>query len=110
MIKLTDGDKFETARSLAQDLTFKDLNDESEGKDIGFGENQKRTLGIIGADGLYTNLGLLLSDQCTHTTKFAAFKGTTKFEFKTRKEIGGSLIRQINSAFDFLDLANNLPA
>jgi len=110
MIKLTDGDKFETARSLSQDLTFKDLSSEFDSKDIDFGENQKRTLGIIGMDGLCTNLGLLLSDQCAHTTKFAIFKGTTKFEFKTRKEVGGSLIRQINSAFDFLDLANNLPA
>ena len=110
MIKLTDGDKFETARSLSQDLSFKDLTDEFEGKNIDFGENQKRTLGITGSDGLYTNLGLLLSDQCTHTIKFAIFKGITKFEFKTRKEVGGSLIRQIRSAFDFLDLANNLPA
>jgi len=110
MIKLTDGDKFETARSLSQDLTFKDLSDEFERKGMELGENQKRTLGIIGTDALYTNLGLLLSDQCTYTTKFAVFKGTTKVEFKTRKEIGGSLIRQINAAFDFLDLANNLPA
>jgi len=110
MIKLTDGDKFETARCLSQELTFRDLSDEFESKNIEFGENQKRTLAITGSDGLYTNLGLLLSDQCTHTTKFAIFKGTTKFEFKTRKEIGGSLIRQIHSAFDFLDLANNLPA
>lgn len=110
MIKLTDGDKFETARSLSQELTLKDLTEEFESKNIDFGENQKRTLGITGSDGLYTNLGLLFSDQCAHTTKFAIFKGTSKFEFKTRKEIGGSLIRQISSAFDFLDLANNLPA
>jgi ATP-dependent DNA helicase RecG len=110
MIKLTDGDRFETARSLIQELTFKDLADEFESQNIEFGENQKRTLGITGSDGLYTNLGLLLSDQCTHTVKLAVFKGVTKFEFKTRKEISGSLIRQIHSAFDFLNLANNLPA
>jgi len=110
MIKLTDGDKYETARSLTQDLTFRDLSEEFENKNIEFGENQMRTLGITGSDGLYTNLGQLMSDQCTHTVKFAVFNGTTKFEFKTRKEIEGSLIRQIHSAFDFLTLANNLPA
>jgi ATP-dependent DNA helicase RecG len=95
---------------LSQDLTFRDLAEEFESKDMTFGKSQKRTLGIIGADGLYTNLGLLLSDQCAYTVKFAVFKGTTNFEFKTRKEIGGSLIRQIHAAFDFLSLANNLPA
>jgi len=110
MIKLTDGDKFEAARSLAQELTFRDLSDEFERKNIDFGENQKRTLGITGTGGLYTNLGLLLSDQCTYTIKIAVFKGTDKFEFKTRKEIGGSLIRQMHAGFDFLSLANNLPA
>ena len=75
-----------------------------------FGDNQKRTLGIIGADGLYTNLGLLLSDQCTHTVKFAVFNGTKKGDFKTRKEIEGSVIKQMRVAFDFLSLSNNLAA
>jgi ATP-dependent DNA helicase RecG len=110
MIKLTDGDRFETARSLSQELTFNDLSEEFKEKDMDFGANQKRTLGIIGSDGLYTNLGVLLSDQCAHTIKFAAFNGLTKFEFKTRKEIDGSLIRQLHSAFDFLNLANNVSA
>jgi len=69
-----------------------------------------RTLGIIGTDGLYTNLGLLLSDQCAHTIKFAVFNGTKKGEFKTRKEVDGSVLKQMRSAFDFLNLSNNLAA
>jgi ATP-dependent DNA helicase RecG len=67
-----------------------------------------RSLGIIGEDGLYVNLGLLLSDQCVHTLKFAVFNGTKKGEFKTRKEIEGSLLRQMRSAFDSISLSNNL--
>lgn len=110
MIKLSDGDKFESARSLTQDLTFKEAAEEFNRCGVEFGESQMRTLGIIGADGLYTNLGLLLSDQCTHTIKFAVFNGTKKGEFKTRKEIEGSLFRQMRSAFDFLSLSNNLAA
>jgi ATP-dependent DNA helicase RecG len=110
MIKLTDGDKYETARSLVQDLTFKKAEEEFERCNVDFGESQKRTLGLVGSDGLYTNLGLLLSDQCAHTIKFAVFKGTKKGEFKTRKEISGSLLRQMRSAFDYLSLTNNLPA
>jgi ATP-dependent DNA helicase RecG len=110
MIKLTDGDEFETARSLMQDLTFKEAAEEFSRCGVEFGESQMRTLGITGTDGLYTNLGLLLSDQCTHTIKFAVFNGTKKGEFKTRKEIEGSLFRQMRSAFDFLSLSNNLAA
>ncbi|MCL2020268.1 MAG: putative DNA binding domain-containing protein [Oscillospiraceae bacterium] len=110
MIKLTDGDKFETARSLIQKLTFREAAEEFERCGVAFGENQMRTLGIVGADGLFTNLGLLLSDQCSHTIKFAVFNGTKKGEFKTRKEIEGSLFKQMRSAFDFLNLSNNLAA
>jgi len=110
MIKLTDGDKFETARSLVQDLTFKETAEEFERCGVEFGKSQMRTLGITGTDGLFTNLGLLLSDQCTHTLKFAVFSGTKKGEFRTRKEIDGSLLRQMRQAFDFLRLSNNLAA
>lgn len=110
MIKLADGDKFETARSLTQELTFSATTEEFAKRGVDFGEGQMRTLGIIGADGLYTNLGLLLSDQCAHTIKFAVFKGTKKGEFKTRKEVDGSVLKQMRSAFDFLNLSNNLAA
>lgn len=110
MIKLTDGDKFETARSLTQELTFRETGEEFSRSGVAFGESQMRTLGIVGADGLYTNLGLLLSDQCVHTVKFAVFSGTKKGEFKTRKELGGSVLKQMRSAFDFLSLSNNLAA
>ncbi|WP_218835292.1 ATP-binding protein [Sedimentibacter hydroxybenzoicus] len=110
MIKLTDGDKFEAARSLSQELTFSAAAEEFSRCGVEFGENQMRTLGIIGTDELYTNLGLLLSDQCAHTVKFAIFNGTKKGEFKTRKEIDGSVLRQMRYAFDFLSLSNNLAA
>ncbi|MCL1951918.1 MAG: putative DNA binding domain-containing protein [Oscillospiraceae bacterium] len=110
MIKLTDGDKFETARSLAQDMTFSAAAAEFARCEVEFGESKMRALGLTGADGLYTNLGLLLSDQCTHTIKFAVFQGTKKGEFKTRKEVEGSLFRQMRGAFDFLSLSNNLAA
>ena len=110
MIKLTDGDKFEAARSLTQELTFNTAEEEFSRCGVKFGKIQMQTLGIAGMDGLYTNLGLLLSDQCTHTVKFAVFNGTKKGEFKTRKEIDGSVLKQMRSAFDFLNLSNNLAA
>jgi ATP-dependent DNA helicase RecG len=110
MIKLTDGEKYESARSLNQELTFNAADEEFKRLNVDFGESQMRTLGIVGADGLYTNMGLLLSDQCAHSVKFAVFNGTKKSEFKTRKEIEGSVFRQMRQAFDFLNLCNSLPA
>jgi ATP-dependent DNA helicase RecG len=110
MIKLTDGEQFESARALTQALTFTEAAAEFDRRGAAFGPNEMRTLGMAGADGLYTNLGFLLSDQCAHTIKLAMFNGTKKGEFKTRKEIGGSLFTQLRLAFEFLGLTNNLSA
>jgi len=110
MIKMADGDKYEAARSLVQNLTFHEAEAEFAGRSVDFGEGQKRSLGIIGTDGLYTNLGALLSDQCAHTIKLAVFDGIKKGDFRTRKEMEGSIFKQMHSAFDFLSLVNNLAA
>ena len=61
---------------------------------------------MVTQDGVYTNLGLLLSDQCVHTIKAAVFQGTTQSEFKDRKEFSGSLFRQMDEAYDFIDFRN----
>ena len=57
-------------------------------------------------DGVYTNLGFLLSDQCVHTIKAAVFQGTTQNEFKDRKEFSGSLLRQMDEVYDYIDFRN----
>ncbi len=106
MIKETDGDHFEEMRSLEQDLTFEAAEKEFSERNILFGEVQMKTLGIMTHDGVYTNLGLLLSDQCMHTIKAAAFEGTTQNEFKDRKEISGSLFRQMDEVYDYIDFRN----
>ena len=71
MIKETDGDRFEAMRSLNQDLTFVAAKKEFKLRKIEFGQQQMRTLKLIDHDNLYSNLGLLLSDQCVHTIKVA---------------------------------------
>ena len=63
MIKETDGDSFENMRSLDQTLTFESTKGEFKTRKIPFGAPQMQTLKITSSDGLYTNLGLLLSDQ-----------------------------------------------
>lgn len=110
MIKETDGDRFERARSMDQELTFESAKREFAKKKTGFGETQMKTLGVINADGLYTNLGLLLSDQCAHTIKIACFEGTRKSEFKDRREFEGSILRQLHDSYDYINMFNKLHA
>ena len=110
MIKETDGDSFEELRSLNQELTFKYTDNIFKNANINFGNIQKKTLGIIGEDNLYTNLGLLLSDQCLHTLKIAVFEGKEKGIFKDRKEFKGSLLKQITDAFKYIDFLNKTKA
>lgn len=106
MIRDTDGEKFEVIRSLDQNLTFSESEKYFSEKGIEFGEAQKKTLGLINRDGLYTNLALLLSDQCTHTIKVAVFDGIEKETFKDRYEFEGSLFRQMTECYAFIDRYN----
>lgn len=64
-----------------------------------------RTLKLIDQDGLYSNLALLLSDQCVHTIKVAVFQGTDQTIFKDRREFTGSLMQQMNEVYDLLTSA-----
>ena len=108
MIKETDGDHFEDMRSLNQELTFEAAKKQFAKKDLPLGEAQMKTLGIMTHDGVYTNLGLLLSDQCVHTIKVAAFEGTTHSQFKDRKEFSGSLFQQMDEVYDYIDFRNQI--
>lgn len=110
MIKETSGDRYESARSINQQLTFEKMENYFSRRDLLFGEQQKRTLNIIGADGTYTNLGMLLSDQCVHTIKLAVFEGSKKSVFRDRKELSGSLLVQLEDAFSYIDQFNHTRA
>ncbi len=106
MIKETDGDHFEEMRSLEQNLTFEKAEKEFADRNVKFGQTQMKTLGIMTQDGVYTNLGLLLSDQCVHTIKAAVFEGTNQSQFQDRKEFTGSLFQQMDDVYDFIDFRN----
>ena len=110
MIKETDGDRFEAMRSLNQELTFEATKKEFELRNIEFGPQQMRTLKLVDRDNLYSNLGLLLSDQCIHTIKAAVFQGKDQTIFKDRREFTGSLLQQMNEVYDFIDFRNQTHA
>ena len=110
MIKETDGDSFENMRSINQTLTFETTKKEFEKRNIAFGQPQMQTLKLVSADGVYTNLGLLLSEQCPHTIKAAVFEGTNQNVFKDRREFSGSLMQQLNEVYDYIDFHNQTHA
>lgn len=110
MIKETDGDSFENMRSINQALTFEATKKEFEKRNVAFGQPQMQTLKIVSADGIYTNLGLLLSEQCPHTIKAAVFEGTNQNVFKDRREFSGSLMQQLNEVYDYIDFHNQTHA
>ena len=110
MIKETSGDCYEDSRSINQQLTFQKAESYFEKCAMPFGEQQKRTLNIIGEDETYTNLGMLLSDQCVHTIKLAVFDGSKKTVFRDRKELTGSLLAQLEDAYAYIDQFNRTRA
>lgn len=110
MIKMTDGDSFETNRSLVQELTFLMLKEELKKRGLEFTEVHMKNLGILSFDGIYTNMGLLVSDQCKHSIKFAIFQGTDKLVFRDRKEFTGSIFAQLTDAYKTIDFYNGTKA
>ena len=108
MIRDSDGTEFDRLRSVDQELTFTYTENYFRDSNIGFNDGNKRSLGLIDADGYYTNAALILSEQCTHSIKCAVYEGTGKAKFKTRKEFFGSVLKQMEEAYDYLKMNNNL--
>lgn len=107
MIKMSDGDSFEGIRSLNQELTFVSAKQAFEKYGVAFSENKYRVLGITtDSNDLYTNLGLLLSDQCKHSIKAAVFADEDYTSFLDSKEFTGSILRQLDDAYSYLMLNN----
>ena len=86
-----------------QDLTFDYLESVFKRANV---ELKQKTLGLADANGSYTNLALLLSDQCPFSIKAAVFDSDDKSRFLDRKEFEGSLIRQADEVYEYLNLNN----
>lgn len=106
MIKLTDGDTYEDEVSVLQDLTFSKAKDVFRQHNMKFANEQMITLGLRKQNKLWTNLGQLLSDQCPFSVKTAVFAGKDQTEFKDRKEFYGSLLKQLEDSYEFIQLNN----
>lgn len=106
MIRETDGYRYESNLSFDQTLTFDYCARVFADHDILFGINQKRTMKMVDSDGNYTNLAMLLSDQCFHSIQFACFQGTEIGTFTERQRFSGSILKQLEDAFHALNRYN----
>lgn len=61
-----------------------------EGTDRPYDAAKMQTLGMVSSDGIYSNVALLLSDQCPNTIKAATFAGVDQSVFQDRREFAGS--------------------
>ena len=107
MIKENDGDIFEEMRSTEQDLTFDSAEIAFKRYGVEFAKEKFYALGMTKKnDYIFTNLALLLSDQCAHTIKIAVFCDDDKTLFRDSKEFGGSIFKQFENTANYLALCN----
>jgi ATP-dependent DNA helicase RecG len=106
MIRDTDGYGYENNSSFDQQLTFEYCSKVFADRAVAFGKNQMKTLKMIDPDGNYTNLAMLLSDQCFHSIQFACFQGTDIGTFTERQRYTGSILKQLDEAFQSLNRYN----
>lgn len=108
MIKESDGDNFEEMRSMNQELTFNSASYAFKNYGVDFCKAKYRVLGITqNNDSLYTNLAMIISDQCRHTVKLAVFGDEANTMFKDSREFGGSVFKQLEDTYSYITLCNN---
>ena len=111
MIKDSDGDVFEEMRTVVQELSFEEAERTFKRYKVDFSEEKYIALGLRNIDDdQYTNLAMILSDQCQHTIKIAVFGDEANITFKDAKEFGGSIFKQLNDSYAYLTLCNRTAA
>ena len=110
-IKLSDGDSYEAMRSLNQELSFTTAQSIFQTNNLEFAEIKYFALGLRNIkDNQFTNLALLISEQCLHSIKVAVFEDNENTKFQAHREFTGSIFQQLENAFAFLMLCNQNPS
>lgn len=97
---------FEENRSLEQKLTFHTLNKKMAKMNMPFDRDILLNMRILDDVDQYTNLGLLLSDQNPFTTKAVYIQSSSQTDLDSRREFTGSLLKQLDDAFQYLSSYN----
>lgn len=95
MLIESNSNSFENNVSSVQDLHFEYLKNIFKNHNIEINDNKFKALNIINLNNKYTNLGLLLSDECPYSIKCAIFDGNSKLKFKDIKEFTDNFSKQL---------------
>jgi len=98
---------FDKSRCLNQELTFDYTRKYFASANVSLTDSNMRTLNLIDSDGYYTNTALLFSDQCEHNIKCAVYEDSHKTKFKARREFYGSILKQMDEAYNYINLTSN---
>ncbi len=106
MLKNQVAHDFENQIALTQEnLTFQYLQEKLVRNDLVF---DPKGLRLLTVDNQYNNGALLLSDQNSLMTKIAVIDGLDMDnDFLAKKEITGSIIKQIDMTLEYISLLNN---
>lgn len=108
MIIASTNVSFELMPCSNQELTFSVAEQVFSENNLTFEFSDFKKLNIIDENNRFTNVGLLLSDQCDHTIKVAVFGEEDEFEFIDRREFKGSVFSVLRDTLQYLDLNNHL--
>jgi ATP-dependent DNA helicase RecG len=103
LLSREDDIAYEARRSFRQDLTFKKLQSCCDSQNIVMDGPFFKQFGILGDDNLYTNLALLLSDQCERTIQVAAYKGNDTAACLSCSDHGSSILQQLDEAMQAIN-------
>lgn len=102
---------FEEMRTVSQELSFDEAERTFKRYKVEFSEEKYIALGLRNIhDDQYTNLAMILSDQCQHTTKIAVFGDEANITFKDARKFGGSIFKQLEDSYAYLSLCNRTAA
>lgn len=108
MIMSSKNYNYEEDISDEQDLSFKSLSKAFDESKLELNDRIMVSLGIKKANGIYTNLGFILSDQSDITVKIAEYD--TKMNFKLKKQFKGSLYDLFNNTKEQAERLNDISA
>lgn len=91
--------------SIEQNLEFNETEKFFKNNNKDFDVSKFNVLKIRNRD-YYTNLGWLMSDQCSFSVKIAVFSDISCTVFRDKQEFKGSVCRQFEDTLKYLDFAN----
>lgn len=91
-----------------QTLTFKRFNQICEENSVSHNKRHFKSLGLINKNGLFTNLGLIMSDQSPIEVKFAKYDSNMNFIVKAAYK--GSFIKILEDVLEHASRYNDISA